>query len=80
MMSQGEPRAAILTAKEGFLLTSGTQRQKADIRRKLKKEFAIIPVMLDKNELIRNRLVRTSMFRSHDIKLIVISFFVLNIA
>ena len=49
MMSQGEPQASILTAKESFVLSTGTTRQKADIRRKLQKDFTIIPLLTDKN-------------------------------
>ena len=64
MMSHGEPQASILTAKESFVLSTGTTRQKADIRRKLQKDFTIIPLLTDKNELRRNRLVKTNMFRS----------------
>ena len=66
MMSQGEPQASLLTAKESFVLSTGTQRQKADIRRKLQKEFTVVPLMIDKNEMMRNRLVKSNMFRSNN--------------
>ena len=66
MMSQGEPQASILTAKELFVLSTGTTRQKADIRRKLQKDFTIIPLLTDKNESRRNRLVKMNMFRSNN--------------
>ena len=66
MMSQGEPQASILTAKELFVLSTGTTRQKADIRRKLQKDFTVIPLLTDKNESRRNRLVKMNMFRSNN--------------
>ena len=50
MMSQGEPQASLLTAKESFVLSTGTQCQKADIRRKLQKEFTVVPLMIDKTK------------------------------
>ena len=59
--------AAVLTSKETFTLTCGTARQRADIRRKLKEDFVVLPILVDRDELLlNNRLAKSNLFRVED--------------
>ena len=67
IIGKSDPEAAVLTAKEGYVLTSGTARQRADIRRKLKEDFVVLPILIDRDELLVNqRLAKSNLFRVED--------------
>ena len=67
IIGKSDPEAAVLTSKETFTLTCGTARQRADIRRKLKEDFVVLPILVDRDELLlNNRFAKSNLFRVED--------------